>query len=369
MCLVLVGCTATNSPDASSSPPETAPATITTLPESPDTTPSETNAAPTGPFVPSGNTETLANGLESPWSIVMFDDLVLVSERDTGRVLELTEAGNVVVGTIPGVRHGGEGGLLGLATLDNFLYAYSTGDNGNRVQRFPVSGSPGSLSLGEPETIIEGIPAASTHNGGRIEFGPDGMLYITTGDAASPNLAQDAASLAGKILRLTPEGEVPADNPFAGSPVFSLGHRNPQGLAWAADGTMYAAEFGQNTWDELNIIVPGGNYGWPTVEGIANTDGFINPVLQWAPSEASPSGIAVVGDSIFIANLRGQVLRVVPASDPATSTEFFAGEFGRIRHVFAAPDGSLWLLTNNTDGRGNPRENDDQLVRIELQAA
>ena len=171
---------------------------------------------------------------------------------------------------------------------------------------------------------------------------------------------------AGKALRLEGDGAVPADTPFAVSPACSYAHRNPQGIAWGPDGTMYASEFGQNTWDELNVIEAGGNYGWPTVEGIANRKGFIDPVQQWDPSEASPSGMAVVGESIFIAHLRGQRLREVPLSELSTSTGHLINELGRIRDAVKAPDGTLWILTNNSDGRGDFRKNDDRIRRVEF---
>ncbi len=181
------------------------------------------------------------------------------------------------------------------------------------MQRFDLIGDSETLTLGTPTTIIDGIPSARNHNGGRLAIGPDGYLYVTTGDASDTGAAQDPASLGGKILRVTTDGAIPADNPFAGSPVYSLGHRNVQGLGWAADGTMYASEFGQNTWDELNIITPGGNYGWPEYEGMSGAAGVIDPVQVWATSDASPSGLAVVGGTIFIANLRGE--RVARGSD------------------------------------------------------
>lgn len=164
---------------------------------------------------------------------------------------------------------------------------------------------------------------------------------------------------------MTPDGGVPADNPFPGTLVFSYGHRNVQGIAWAADGTMFASEFGQNTGDELNIIEAGGNYGWPVVEGQADRDGFIAPVQQWGTDEASPSGIAVAVGTIYMANLRGQVLRSIPVADPSTSIEYF-GDYGRIRAVTVAPDGSLWFVTNNTDGRGSAQPGDDRIVRVTL---
>lgn len=313
----------------------------------------------------SGAVEIISTGLAAPWSIAFLDDTPLLSERDSGRVLELDGEGNGrEIATIAGVVARGEGGLLGIAVHDGYLYAYFTASGENRVERFELIGEPGSLSLGEAETILDGLPAAGVHNGGRIAFGPDGMLYVTAGDANDRASAQSLDALSGKILRLTPSGDVPDDNPFAGSPVYSYGHRNPQGIAWDAEGTLYASEFGQNTWDELNIIEPGGNYGWPQVEGIAGQEGFIDPVQQWRPSDASPSGIAIAADTLYIASLRGQRLRAVPLADPGTATELLVGEYGRLRDAVAAPDGSIWVLTNNTDGRGRPAADDDRILRL-----
>ncbi|MGO3327743.1 PQQ-dependent sugar dehydrogenase [Gordonia sp. (in: high G+C Gram-positive bacteria)] len=305
----------------------------------------------------------VAEDLDSPWSIAFYGETPLVSERDSARVLELDAAGTPrQVAVIDDVEPSGEGGLLGIAVHDGFLYSYFTADDENRVERFPISGDEGGLTLDEPEVIVDGIPAASNHNGGRIAFGPDAMLYVTTGDAGESSAAQDRSSLSGKILRLTPDGAVPDDNPFPGSPVYSLGHRNAQGIAWADDGTMYASEFGQDTWDELNVIEPGRNYGWPEVEGIAGREGYADPVQQWEPSNASPSGIAVVGDEILIANLRGESLRRVPVSALDTSPETMT-DLGRLRDVAVAPNGEIWVVTNNTDGRGDPADGDDRIVR------
>ncbi|MFJ4254744.1 PQQ-dependent sugar dehydrogenase [Microbacterium sp. NPDC090003] len=318
-------------------------------------------------------TTVVASGLDAPWSIAFHGETALVSERDSARIVEITATGRArEVGRIDGVRAGGEGGLLGIAVHEERLYTYLTADAGddgateNRIERRDILGAPGSLALGDAVTVIDGIPAAGNHNGGRIAFGPDGMLYATTGDAGDRESAQDPDALSGKILRLTAEGAVPDDNPTPGSPVYTLGHRNPQGIAWADDGTMYASEFGQDTWDELNVIVAGENYGWPTVEGIADRDGFVDPVQQWSPSTASPSGIAMAGDEIVIANLRGERLRIVPLADTGTAFELHGGEYGRLRDAVAAPDGSVWVLTNNTDGRGDPRDGDDRILRVDF---
>jgi glucose/arabinose dehydrogenase len=346
---------------AASTPPGTAEATVPSA--------EATSAEALEPVELSGEPGDVATGLAVPWSVVLRDGVGLISERETGRILELLADGDTrTVGTVPGVVAIGESGLLGLAVdTEGRLYAYSTGSSGNRVQRFALSGEAGSLRLGSPVTILSGIPSAANHDGGRIAFGPDGMLYVGTGDAAQSEQAQDRSSLAGKILRLNPDGKVPADNPFPDSLVYSYGHRNVQGLAWTADGRMWATEFGQNSWDELNQIKPGGNYGWPLVEGKAGRDGYQDPVQQWHPARASPSGLLVVGGTLFIANLRGQVLREVPVAEPSTSKDHFLNRFGRIRAVALSPDGDLWFLTGNTDGRGRVRRGDDRLVRVGLQ--
>jgi glucose/arabinose dehydrogenase len=321
-----------------------------------------------GEVAPVGTPTDVVTGLDAPWSIVFADDSALISERGSGKILELQEDGSTrSIGTVPGVSAVGESGLLGLAIDDqDRLYAYSTADDGNRIQRFELEGSPGDYSLGAATTILDGLPSNTFHDGGRIAFGPDGLLYVSVGDAGASDDAQDRRSLAGKILRMTTDGDVPNDNPFPGSLVYSLGHRNVQGLGWAEDGTMFAAEFGQDTWDELNIIEPGANYGWPEVEGKGGGDDFVDPVQQWGTDDASPSGLAVVDGTIFIANLRGEVLRGIPVSDPSVSREYFAGKYGRLRTVLEAPDGDLWIVTNNTDGRGSPRDGDDRILAVGL---
>ena len=311
----------------------------------------------------------VVTGLAAPWSVVLVGDAALVSERDAARILEFAPGGDIrEVAVIDGVATGGEGGLLGLALAPDArsLYVYSTAAGGNRVERYPLEGVAGAFGLGVPETIFDGLPRAGIHNGGRIAFGPDGALYVATGDAGVPGSAQDRDSLSGKILRLEPDGTVPDDNPFAGSPVYSLGHRNVQGIGWAADGRMFASEFGQDAFDELNLIEPGANYGWPEVEGSGGADrGFIDPVQEWPTDDASPSGLAVIGDTIYIANLRGRVLRAIPVDDPATATEYLDGEFGRLRAVVEGPGGEVWVLTNNTDGRGDPAPGDDRVIALD----
>src|SRR5699024_5433551 len=294
------------------------------------------------------------------------DQTPIVSERDTSRILELDANGNTrEVGVVDqAASNPGEGGLLGIAIHEGQLYTYLTTGADNRIIRYDLLGEPGAYELGSPQELFIGIPAAGYHNGGRIEFGPDGMLYITTGDALEPSRSQDLDSLAGKILRLTPDGDIPSDNPFDDSPVYSYGHRNPQGLAWAEDGTMYSSEFGEDAWDELTVIEPGGNYGRHHYEGAGGDPNYIDPVQQWTPAEASPSAIEIHNDTIYMVALRGQRLWEIPLDSLGTSTDYLVEDFGRLRDVTTAPDGSLWILTNNTDGVGTPSEQDDLLLRI-----
>ena len=364
--LVMTGC-------APPAPDETIPPRATSTPAA-----SPWPSARDGWWRASGEPTTLASGLAAPWSVIPLPDGgALISERDSGTIRELTPEGELrTAGVVPGVVSGGESGLHGLAlradeAAGTWLYAYHGAADDNRVVRMPLSGEPGELRLGGAETVFTGIPRNSTHNGGRIAFGPDGYLYVTTGDAQIRDAAQDPDALGGKILRLTPEGDPAPGNPF-GTAVWTLGHRNVQGIAWTADGAMWASEFGQDTWDELNHIVGGGNYGWPVVEGDAGDDTFSDPVVVWATSEASPSGIAAVGSTVFVTGLRGERLWVVdlaPGAEQARPATVGLDAQGRLRDVVAAPDGSLWILTNNTDGRGSPRSDDDVLIRLPISPA
>ncbi|WP_307039573.1 PQQ-dependent sugar dehydrogenase [Agromyces ramosus] len=368
--LVLAGCT-TPLPLPTPTPLPTTDAARTSTPATP--------TPPPAVLQPAGAPAVIASGLDAPWSILRLPGGgVLVSERDTGDIVEVLGDGSLrVAGTVPGVAPGGEGGLLGLAfrpgdgAQPDRVYAYHTAASDNRIVRMPLTGAPGSLGLGAPEPVLTGIARAGNHNGGRIAFGPDGFLYATAGDAGNRDAAQDPTSLSGKLLRMTPDGAAAPGNPF-GNLVWSLGHRNPQGIAWDATGQLWAAEFGQNTWDELNRIERGGNYGWPVVEGAAGDARFIDPVQQWRTDEASPSGLAIVGDTLFLAALRGERLwSIAPATSgaPIAVTPWFAGELGRLRDVTAGPDGELWFIGNNTDGRGAPRDGDDRLYRVPLAPA
>jgi glucose/arabinose dehydrogenase len=352
-----------------SAPTTRTPTGAASEPSTPTSTPSTaTSTTLPGPVVPAAF-EDVATGFDVPWGLVFLPDgSALLSERDTARILSVSADGGVTeVGPVEGVQPGGEGGLLGLAVAPDSpetIYAYFTAAEDNRVVRMPyLSGA-----LGAAEVVVDGIPKAGNHNGGRLAFGPDGKLYVSTGDASRPERAQDLESLGGKILRLNPDGSIPADNPFDGSPVFSYGHRNVQGLAFDEDGNLWASEFGQNTWDELNLIQAGQDYGWPVVEGVGGDDRFVDPVAQWSTDEASPSGIAFVRDTVFMAALRGERLWQIPVQDGTAGSpaDFAVGEFGRLRHAEVAPDGSLWVLTNNT-ARGTPRDGDDRILRVTLE--
>jgi glucose/arabinose dehydrogenase len=314
----------------------------------------------------------VVTGLDAPWDLVWAgDDRLLVSERDRGRLLEIGEDGAVQERRTFEVDPAGEGGLLGLAVHpddETLVYAYLTGATDNRVVRFELDGDD------EPEPVLTGIPKASIHNGGRIAFGPDGLLYVGTGDAAEPARSSDPDDLAGKVLRVTPDGEVPADNPEPGSPVYALGLRNVQGLAWDLDGQLWVSELGPDVDDEVNRIVPGGHYGWPEVTGAPGDDRFEDAAFVAQPPEASWSGAAIAEDpavpgwegDLFVAALRGERLWRLSLADGevVADEELLVGELGRLRTVRVGPDGALYLLTTNRDGRGAPRDGDDRLVRF-----
>ncbi|MGJ5891471.1 PQQ-dependent sugar dehydrogenase [Streptomyces niveiscabiei] len=319
---------------------------------------------------------TVAEGLKSPWGVAAIPGGgLLVASRDEGTVTLVEGGAKTEVGEVPGVSPDGEGGLLGLAlsprfASDRMVYAYFTSESDNRIvrMRYDVQ-RPAGQQLGAPDTVFRGIPKGRIHNGGRIAFGPDGMLYAGTGESGDTGLSQDLDSLGGKILRLTPEGEPAPGNPTPDSPVYSYGHRNVQGLAWDSRQRLFAAEFGQNTWDELNAIAPGGNYGWPEVEGKSTDAKYRNPLAQWSTAEASPSGIAYAEGSLWMAGLRGQRLWRIPLNGTEASAEpqaFLTEKYGRLRTVVAAGGNKLWVTTSNTDGRGEVRDGDDRILELEV---
>lgn len=308
--------------------------------------------------------ELVARDLQVPWGLDFRPDgSALITQRSIGHITRIRLGEEpVMMGALIG-RETGEGGVLGLAVSptyedDGLVYVYVTNDAQSRVVR---------MQLGSrAETIFGGIAAADVHNGGRIAFGPDGHLYVATGDAGVASRAQDPASPNGKILRITPDGDPAPDNPDPSSPVYSLGHRNVEGLAWDAQGRLWATELGEDAFDEVNLIEPGANYGWPELEGVSSAGGdFVNPQVTWSPEQASPAGCCVIGNTLYVAALRGERLWAVPITedglgDPVT---VLIG-FGRLRTVAAAPDGTLWLTSSNRDGRGDPVGGDDRIIRF-----
>jgi glucose/arabinose dehydrogenase len=320
--------------------------------------------------------------LDVPWSMAFAPDgrLFLTERGGRVRILNAAISTSELALTLDDVYTQGEAGLLGLAldpgfTQNRFVYLYysaaTIGGAVNRVVRYREAGS----RLTDRVVLLDNIPAAPIHDGGRLRFGPDGLLHITTGDAAVTALAQDLGSYGGKILRLNRDGSAPRENPF-GSPIYSYGHRNPQGLDWhPATGDLWASEHGPTGNDEINVIQPGGNYGWPRIEGGAAMPGmnppvtFVNPAI--APSGASFYRGALFPqfvNDLFVATLRGTHLlrlRIDSATARVVSQErLIEGRFGRLRDVQTGPDGALYLLTNNRDGRGSPTSTDDRLLRI-----
>ncbi|MGW5476638.1 PQQ-dependent sugar dehydrogenase [Streptomyces sp. NPDC004008] len=354
-----------------------------TTPASSGTAPGAPAPGQTGEHAPPAKgsvrvVRTVAGHLKTPWGLAPLPDgALLVSSRDDGTITRIDEktGRKTELGTVPGVSAAGEGGLLGIAlspgyASDHLVYAYLTTDSDNRIVRMLYDPQkPAGEQLGAPDTVFKGIPKGMIHNGGRIAFGPDGMLYAGTGESGDRGLAQDRASLGGKILRMTPDGEPAPGNPFGNSAVYSLGHRNVQGLAWDDKQRLFASEFGQDTWDEVNAIRPGDNGGWPITEGKSADPRFHGPLAQWHTDLASPSGLAYAEGSLWMAGLRGQRLWRVPLRGTETSTPpqaFLIDAYGRLRTVVAAGGDRLWLTTSNTDGRGEPAKTDDRILEIEV---
>lgn len=327
-------------------------------------------ASPDAASGPPEVTATVAEGLAVPWGIAFLPDgAALVTERDTERVLLVPGDGTVEeVGTIDSAAPEGEGGLMGVAVSPDFaqdqrVFFYLTTAEDNRIVRATYDGS----GLSEVEPILTGIPKGFIHDGGRLAFGPDGFLYASTGETGEPDLAQDRDSLAGKVLRITSDGDPAPGNP-GGTPVWSWGHRNVQGLAFDDTDRLWASEFGADTFDELNLIEKGTNYGWPEVEGRAESGGtgFTDPQVVWRTSEASPSGLAFLDGSLWLGALRGTRLWRIPVDGERAGQprDFFVGDYGRLRTVAAAPDGTLWVTTSNRDGRGEPAAQDDRILQV-----
>ncbi len=318
--------------------------------------------------------EVIAEGLEIPWEIVpLSEGRFLVTERP-GRVLML-DMGEIY--TVLDVEHTGEGGLLGMEKSPDFddnnqlfiYYTYKAGNQiFNRVSRFTLAED----TLTDEIYILDEIPGSMFHNGGRLKFGPDEKLYITTGDSQDSNLSQDINSLAGKILRINADGSIPEDNPFEDNPVFAYGLRNPQGLAWHhVSGDLFASDHGPNSQDEVNHILPGKNYGWPIVTCLDGESKYEDPVSCYSDFTLAPSGIAFLPwdnldeSPLFVAGLRGNMIMRVDLDDEGSfiRQEGLFRDYGRIRTV-VYHEGSLYIATNNRDGRGVPGESDDMILKV-----
>ncbi len=327
--------------------------------------------------------EIIAINLFIPWAIEISKDNTLYVTERSGSIwimkdgLFLPEP--LITFESPFISQG-EGGLMGIALDPDFIsnhYIYvmhSYIDNEriyNRVVRLFEDNNKASID----RVILDRIPGGNIHNGGRIKIGPDQKLYITTGDAGIPNLSQDIKNLAGKILRINLDGGIPTDNPFKNSPVYSFGHRNPQGLAWNSNNILYESEHGQTAHDETNIIIPGANYGWPIVQGNedANNMIFKKPLLQSNEKTWAPSGITFVNqgtwkEKLLVATLRGEQLISISLNNQGTKVEkldsWLIDQYGRLREVIEAVDGSIYLTTSNRDGRGVSSFNDDKIIRL-----
>lgn len=316
--------------------------------------------------------EEVATGLQVPWDVAFLPGGdILVSERP-GTIKRVRDGKTFPVA---GVERVSEGGLLGIVLHPNFennrwiyLYLTSETDNGliNRVERYAFAND----ELIGRTVIIDNIPGAQTHDGGRMVFGPDNMLYITTGDAGDGDNAQNTDSLAGKILRITDTGIVPADNPF-GNAIYSYGHRNPQGLVWDDQGRLWSSEHGpsglESGYDEINLIERGGNYGWPRIQGAATRSGMISPVIQSGADDTwAPASLAFLNGSLFFGGLRGEALYQadINGDNLGNLRAHFGSEYGRIRATVVGPNDDLYITTSNTDGRGEPKEGDDKLIRL-----
>lgn len=364
--MLLVACTDDPEGDPgglSSGSPEPQPTTRTGEPATPQS-PSASQAAARPRVI-----REIATGLAAPWGVTFLPDgSALVGERDTTRIVSIGVDGRVrEVGRIAQAAPQGEAGLLGLAASPTYaedatVFAYVTTAGDNRVVRFTYDGR----RIGPARAVLTGIPNGFIHDGGRLLFAEDGNLFVSTGEIGDAERAQDPGDLGGKILRITPAGDPAPDNPVAGSPVWTMGHRNVQGLAFDDQGRLWATEFGQNTWDELNRIERGRNYGWPLFEGRGDDKRYRNPYVTWRTSEASPSGLAFLDGHLWAASLRGERLWRIPVtgSGVGEAKDFFVGDYGRLRTVTVAPDGNLWVTTSNRDGRGDPRPRDDRILLV-----
>lgn len=348
---------------------------------------------------------TQVRHVDIPWGVTFLPDgSALVTERRTSRILKVGPARKsngeltmTAVATITEATADSEGGLLGIAASPTFIkdrtvFIYYTTKADNRIAKLRLNG--------RPQPIVTGIPGGGLHNGGRLVFGPDGYLYASTGDASRTENAQHLGNLGGKILRMTVDGKAAPGNPFRGSLVWSYGHRNPEGMAWDGHGNMFVAEIGEAVWDELNVVQPGRNYGWPMVEGIGGNAKYVDPVVTWHPEAGVSADVAINGRTAVVTCLRGQRIYLV-ALDGAVARginsrqvegggadapgmrwrpgagvagrpmEALGTKYGRLRTAINAPDGSIWLTTSNRDGRNEqgPSRDDDRILRLTLHSA
>ena len=318
--------------------------------------------------------EIAVDKLKIPWSLVFLPDGSMIVTERPGNLRKI--GGEEFAISIPDVAARGEGGILGVAihpdfSQNNWIYLYYTKNTGGRinnvVERYVLLGS----QLNEKKVIMENIPSSANHNGGRIAFGPDGFLYVTTGDAENSNNAQDKNSLAGKILRVAEDGSIPSDNPF-GNAAYSLGHRNPQGLIWDDLGRLWSTEHGrsgnESGLDELNLIEKGKNFGWPIIQGDETRAGLETAVVNSGPDVTwAPGGIIYSKGSIFFVGLRGEALyeaKINSSGRVEKMETHFQKRFGRLRDIVIGPDGNFYVLTSNTDGRGVPKAGDDKIIKI-----
>jgi glucose/arabinose dehydrogenase len=316
--------------------------------------------------------EVVAKHLSVPWGLGFLPDgTALVTERDTARLLKISLASAgpdgarvTEVQTLQGVANGGEGGLLGLAVspkydTDQTIFVYYSTPEDNRIAKLTLGGTP--------QTIVTGIPHGATDDGGRLAFGPDGFLYAGTGDGGDPKTAADPKNLGGKVLRMTADGKPAPDNPGGGL-VYATGFRDVQGLAWDQAKRLYATDLGQAVWDELNVVEPGKDYGWPTVEGVAHNPKYVDPLVTWKPDQAGCAGLGSSATVLVTACLTGTRLYLVQLTQAGGTLgapqPLLTKKYGRLRTVVPAPDGSIWVTTSNKDGEGTPGPDDDQILRI-----
>ncbi|TDQ36763.1 PQQ-dependent sugar dehydrogenase [Aureibacillus halotolerans] len=315
--------------------------------------------------------ERIAEELNVPWTIARAQNGFYITQRN-GELLFVQENGEKTPQTVnlaTPVTQQSESGLLGFVLDPDFesnrlAYLYHTYEVDGELRNRLISVTENEGAWEETAVLLDNIPASPIHNGGRLAFGPHGLLYVTTGDAGNEELPQDKESLAGKILRLHKDGTVPEDNPFPDSYVYSYGHRNPQGITWLEDGTMYATEHGSSAQDEINEIEPGGNYGWPTIRGDESAEGMRQPIIHSGETTWAPSGLDSIDGTLYFAGLRGEgVFAYTPGKNEVTP---IVSNQGRIRDVYIE-DRILYFVTNNRDGRGTPSSSDDRLLSVPLE--